>query len=108
MRQETTAFAAITEKHLQASEGMKDLTVVGQWQYLQDDKNNFWITTADIGVWFYDGKTFKNFTENDGLVNNAVMSVLKDKNGNLWFGTKWFGLSRFDGKTFTTFSQYDN
>ena len=44
----------------------------------------------------------------DGLVNNAVMSVLKDKNGNLWFGTKWFGLSRFDGKTFTTFSQYDN
>jgi ligand-binding sensor domain-containing protein len=75
---------------------------------LQDDKNNFWITTVDSGVWYYDGKEFKNFTENEGLVNNAVMNILKDKNGNLWFGTKYLGLSRYDGKTFTTFSQYDN
>jgi ligand-binding sensor domain-containing protein len=59
-------------------------------------------------VYCYDGKTFKNFTEKDGLVNNAIMSMLEDKNSNLWFGTKLFGLSRYDGKTFTTFSQYEN
>jgi ligand-binding sensor domain-containing protein len=73
-----------------------------------DHKNNFWITEDGTGVWYYDGKAFKNFTEKDGLVNNSVMSVLKDKNGDLWFGTKFSGLSRYDGKTFTTFSQnYD-
>ncbi len=60
------------------------------------------------GVWCYDGKAIKNFTENDGLINNAVMNVLEDSAGNLWFGTKWFGLSRYDGKTFMTFSQYEN
>ena len=75
---------------------------------MQDDKNNFWITTWDQGVWYYDGKTFENFTKNDGLVGNAVMSVLKDKDGNIWFGTKWFGLSRYDGKSFTTFSKYED
>jgi ligand-binding sensor domain-containing protein len=75
---------------------------------LQDDKNNFWITTFDKGVWYYDGKTCKNFMEINGLVNNAVMSALKDKNGNIWFGTKFVGLSRYDGTTFTTISRYEN
>ena len=58
---------------------------------------------------FYtDGKTFKNYTTADGLVNNSVFSILEDKDGNLWFGTRWVGLSRFDGKSFTTFSQYED
>jgi ligand-binding sensor domain-containing protein len=67
-----------------------------------------WFTTDKNGVYCYDGKTFKNYTTANGLVNNAVFSILEDKDGNIWFGTRWFGLSRFDGKSFTTFSQYDN
>lgn len=56
----------------------------------------------------YDGKTFKNFTTKNGLINDSVKSILEDKNGNIWFGTRGFGLSRYDGKTFTTFSQNEN
>jgi ligand-binding sensor domain-containing protein len=59
-------------------------------------------------VYCYDGKTMKNYTNKDGLVNNSVMSILEDKQGNLWFGTRGCGLSRFDGKTFVTFSNYEN
>ena len=67
-----------------------------------------WFTTDKNGVYCYDGKTMKNYTIKDGLVNNSVMSILEDKQGNLWFGTRGFGLSRFDGKTFITFSNYEN
>jgi ligand-binding sensor domain-containing protein len=67
-----------------------------------------WFSTEENGVYCYDGKTFKNYTMADGLVNNSVFSILEDKDGNLWFGTRWVGLSRFDGKSFTTFSQNDN
>jgi ligand-binding sensor domain-containing protein len=73
---------------------------------LQDKKGNMWFTTDKNGVYSYDGKTFKNYTTADGLVNNSVFSILEDHYGNLWFGTRWFGLSRFDGKTFSTFSEY--
>lgn len=76
--------------------------------HFEDKNGDLWFTTESDGVWCYDGKAIKNFTENDGLINNAVMNVLEDSAGNLWFGTKWFGLSHYDGKTFMTFSQYEN
>jgi ligand-binding sensor domain-containing protein len=91
---------------------------------LEDKKGIIWLGTEDAGVFSYDahlnekvgqarlndkvgqGKTFKNYTTADGLVNNSVRSILEDDEGNLWFGTRGFGLSRFDGKIFTTFSEY--
>jgi ligand-binding sensor domain-containing protein len=72
----------------------------------QDKAGNLWFGTLNEGVYRYDGKNFKNFTDKDGLVNNEVWFVLEDKNGNLWIGTRGFGLSRYDGKTFTTVSDY--
>jgi len=82
---------------------------------LEDKNGIFWMGTDEGGVFSYDarlneevgqGKTLKNYTTTDGLINNSVRSILEDKDGNLWFGTRSFGLSRFDGKTFTTFSEY--
>jgi len=82
---------------------------------LEDKNGIFWLGTDEGGVFSYDarlneevgqGKTLKNYTTTDGLINNSVRSILEDKDGNLWFGTRSFGLSRFDGKTFTTFSEY--
>jgi ligand-binding sensor domain-containing protein len=72
---------------------------------LEDKKGNIWLSTDKNGVFSYDGKTFKNFTTKDGLVNDSVKSILEDKNGNVWFGTRGFGLSRYDGSTFTSFSE---
>ncbi|RYD78437.1 MAG: hypothetical protein EOP53_11215 [Sphingobacteriales bacterium] len=81
---------------------------------MQDKAGNIWfgsehgdMTKREIlgGVWRYDGKTFKNFTLDDGLSNMATFFVLEDKTGNIWVGTRNMGLCRFDGKTFTQFTE---
>src|SRR5688500_14800353 len=54
---------------------------------IQDKAGNLWFSTAREGVYRYDGKTFTNFTEKDGLSNNAVFTILEDSAGKLWFGT---------------------
>lgn len=45
---------------------------------------------------------FKHYQVDDGLVHNAVMSVIQAKNGMIWIGTRG-GLSRFDGYSFKTY-----
>ncbi|MEI7662608.1 MAG: two-component regulator propeller domain-containing protein, partial [Bacteroidota bacterium] len=66
---------------------------------LQDKAGNLWFGTTGEGVYRFDGKSFTNFTEKDGLNSNTVYSVLEDKTGSIWFGTD-AGLCRYDGKTF--------
>jgi ligand-binding sensor domain-containing protein len=81
---------------------------------LQDKSGNIWFGTeagdeskreTEGGVWRYDGKTFENFSTEDGLSHNAVWSILEDSAGNFWVGTRNTDLCRFDGKTFTCFSK---
>ncbi|WP_276131646.1 ligand-binding sensor domain-containing protein [Polluticoccus soli] len=67
---------------------------------LQDKAGNLWFGTTGEGVYRYDGKSFTQFTTNDGLSGNTVWSVLEDRSGNIWFGTD-NGASRFDGATIT-------
>jgi serine phosphatase RsbU (regulator of sigma subunit) len=69
----------------------------------QEKSGNIWLGT-NSGVSKYDGKSFTHFTENEGLLNNIVLSMLQDKSGDLWFGTNG-GLSKYDGKTFTNFTE---
>jgi ligand-binding sensor domain-containing protein len=64
-----------------------------------DKSGNMWFTTLKEGVFRYDGKTFTNFTEKNGLCDNSVSSVIEDKEGIIWFGTA-SGLCRFDGESF--------
>jgi ligand-binding sensor domain-containing protein/serine phosphatase RsbU (regulator of sigma subunit) len=52
-------------------------------------------------------KTFINYTEDDGLSNNIIWSILEDKSGNLWIGTYNGGLCRYDGKIFTNYTEKD-
>ncbi|MBP6414265.1 MAG: SpoIIE family protein phosphatase [Bacteroidia bacterium] len=52
-------------------------------------------------------KTFVNYSENEGLSDDVIWSILEDKSGNLWIGTYNGGLNRYDGKTFTSFSEKD-
>ena len=42
---------------------------------------------------------FKNYTTQNGLINNVVFSMAQDKYGYIWIGSE-LGLTRFDGKTF--------
>jgi ligand-binding sensor domain-containing protein len=67
---------------------------------LQDKNGNLWFGTTGEGVYRYDGKSFIQSTEKDGLNSNVIYSILEDKDGKLWIGTLE-GLCVYDGKTFT-------
>lgn len=69
-----------------------------------DKHKQLWFSTFGEGVYRYDGKQFKNYNENDGLINNWIRSAIEDSEGNIWFASK-FGLSKFDGKTFMKFTE---
>lgn len=49
---------------------------------------------------------FKHYQVDDGLVHNAVTSVIQDSEGFIWIGTRG-GLNRFDGYSFKTY-KYNN
>jgi ligand-binding sensor domain-containing protein len=61
---------------------------------------NLWFGSNGGGVYRYNGSSFENYTEDVGLCNNQVYSIIEDKDSNIWFGTQ-NGLCRYDGKTFT-------
>lgn len=76
-----------------------------------DKKGRMWFGTYGNGLNLYipsnkkDGKGyFISFTENEGLSNNVVYSIVEDNNGNLWLSTD-NGLSRFNPET-KTFKNY--
>jgi ligand-binding sensor domain-containing protein len=56
---------------------------------INEDKNgNLWFGT-DQGVYKYDGKTFRNYNQKDGLnhIDISRKSILVDKSGTVWVGT---------------------
>jgi ligand-binding sensor domain-containing protein len=61
---------------------------------LQDKVGNMWFGSAGDGIYYYDGKSFTNFTRKDGLCHNDILCCMEDKNGIIWFGTR-NGLIRY-------------
>lgn len=70
---------------------------------LEDRKGNFWFGSIGSGVYYYDGKSFQNFTTKEGLANNRVTAIYEDKKGDIWFGTEG-GASCYNGKSFRNFT----
>jgi ligand-binding sensor domain-containing protein len=66
---------------------------------LQDNEGNLWFGTTENGLYKYDGKSFNQFTVNDGLDCNKIYCILEDKDGKIWIGTE-AGLCLYNGKTF--------
>lgn len=52
----------------------------------QDNNGNIWFGT-NSGLSRYDGKSFLNFYEGDGLANTFIYSILKDSTGRFWMST---------------------
>lgn len=69
---------------------------------IEDTHGNIWAATMGEGVYCYNGKSFTNFTVNDGLITNMVYSMTEDREGNIWFGMVG-GAACYNGKTFTPF-----
>lgn len=72
---------------------------------VEDKEGNLWFGTDGFGICKYDGKTFTNFTMEDGLCDNTINELMMDSKGNLWIGTYWGGVCKYDGKTFTNFTK---
>jgi signal transduction histidine kinase/ligand-binding sensor domain-containing protein/DNA-binding NarL/FixJ family response regulator len=64
------------------------------------DRNTAWIATNGDGLVAYNtsDKTFRVYTESDGLLSNYLASVLCDNLGNVWIGSSK-GISKLDTST---------
>lgn len=72
-----------------------------------DNKDNVWLATLSKGVAQYNtlSKTFSWLSEQEGLSNNHVRSIIQDKSGNYWFGTSGGGVCNYFGKQFTVYDK---
>lgn len=73
---------------------------------VQDKNGNLWLASWE-GIICYDGKTFTNYTNKEGLRRYHTFAAMEDRAGNLWFGSIGGGVYRYDGKTFTNFTTHD-
>ncbi|MBK7668758.1 MAG: hypothetical protein IPJ32_16335 [Sphingobacteriaceae bacterium] len=69
----------------------------------EDKAGNIWVNVRG-SVCRYNGISFTDFREKDGLTNTGVQSMYEDRAGNFWFGTG-AGLFIFNGKTFYNVSK---
>lgn len=69
-------------------------------RFLQDKSGNLWFGTTNNGLYKYDGKSFNQFTINDGLDCNKIYCIMEDMDGKIWVGTE-VGLCLYDGKSFS-------
>ena len=73
---------------------------------LLDTDGNLWFSSRGEGAYRYDGKSFYNFTTNNGLCSNNVGSIIQDRAGDILFGTN-VGICKFNGSEFTNIPATD-
>lgn len=86
--------------HLDVKDGLPSAFIQG----IDGDRDgNVWLSSWGGGVSKFNGKTFTNYSVQQGLVHTDVLSTHHSIDGYIWFGT-WGGLSRFDGSQFVNFT----
>jgi len=71
---------------------------------IEDRDKKLWIATYDEGIYVEtQGKKFKNYSTENGLINDWVRMIFIDNNNHAWIGTKT-GTSKLDGKEIRNFS----
>lgn len=66
--------------HYDTKDGLAGSTV---YDICQDKDGFIWFAT-ETGLSRFDGKTFKNYTVNDGLPDNEILRVFADSRGRVW------------------------
>jgi ligand-binding sensor domain-containing protein/serine phosphatase RsbU (regulator of sigma subunit) len=69
----------------------------------EDNSGNLYFGTKD-GVSVFNGRSFQNYTDKDGLPARGVYSSIKDHSGVIWIGTK-NGLCYFHNNRFETINE---
>ncbi|MBN2778654.1 MAG: T9SS type A sorting domain-containing protein [Bacteroidales bacterium] len=73
------------------------------WSVEEDNANQIWVGTSDMGVSYFDGVNWNPLSVGNGLISAGVKVIFADRNNNIWFGTG-NGLSMYDGSTFKNFN----
>lgn len=71
------------------------------FEILQDSKGYMWIGTDD-GLARFDGKNFKVYRSNDGLLSNFIVGLTESQDGALWIGAWKGGLNVLKNDTIYT------
>jgi ligand-binding sensor domain-containing protein len=103
-----TTFTHFMKKDGLCSNNVREIT--------EDIHGNFWFAclNSDLhkeskegGISCYDGKTFTNYPNLEGVGQNDIYSIYADKIGNVWIGATGLGIYRYDGKTFQLYKGTD-
>jgi len=89
--------------------GWEGLSKNDIYSIFTDKAGNIWIGANGVGVYRYDGESFKIFKGTDRMdltYGFGVQRILEDKNGRLWVGFSG-GLFRLDGTTIVHVSADD-
>jgi PAS domain S-box-containing protein len=79
------------------------------WSILEAPDGFIWLATeAGLDQFDPETKTFRHYTEKNGLSNTTILGILQDAQGNLWLTTN-NGLNKFDPVTerFTVYTKSD-
>ena len=75
---------------------------------IKDKLGRLWMSGQNsVGLYCWDGSKFDFYTQEDGLPNNYIRSLVEDDSGQIWIGTL-HGLCRFDGQRFVTYGEEYN
>ena len=76
--------------------------------YIRGDRNNnLAIGIHQVGLSIFDGRKFKNYGVNEGLIDLRVRGVDYDSDGNVWVGTEGSGVFRLKDEKFTRYTTKD-
>ena len=75
---------------------LKDLVTIHHM--IEDNQQQIWIVTENMGLLRYDGKNLHRYFNEKGQ-SNIVLDVCQDQQGHIYVGTTNAGLFRIDGDT---------
>ncbi len=69
---------------------------------MEDKDGNMWFGSIGSGLYRYDGVFFEQYTGDEGLLSNEIVSIFQDEDGDIWFGSNG-GVSVYDGSSFKSY-----
>ena len=86
-------------KQYSVAEGLPQSQV---YDIIEDHNGQIWLATRGGGLARFNGRDFKVFSTDDGLVNNFISSLYQDDRKNIWIGTS-NGISQYNGIKFRNY-----